>query len=193
MDLPPTARSILGFLSLQERSGYEIREAARRSVGLIWGINDGQLYPQLRLLATRGLIEPVGEPAGPRSRQRWRLTAAGRHALDEWLRSPSNPPVLRDEVLVKLLFADRLGPAAMAEMIRRRQTETAALRAFLEQTVPGALREPPDAETGRAGPTLVHAWGLDFTRADLDWCDRALAILDPPTNRPQPNQPEEQR
>src|SRR3954452_11186377 len=84
--LTPTGRAILGFLSFQPRSGYEIRAAARRSAGLVWGINDGQLYPQLHELHERGLIEPPGEPEGPKSRQRWRLTDAGRAALHAWLR-----------------------------------------------------------------------------------------------------------
>ena len=48
MELTPTGWSILGFLSLQDRNGYEIRQAARRSVEQFWGVSDGQLYPQLR-------------------------------------------------------------------------------------------------------------------------------------------------
>ena len=56
--LTPTARAILGFLSLHPRSGYEIRAAARRSAALVWGVNDGQLYPQLHDLHDRGLIGP---------------------------------------------------------------------------------------------------------------------------------------
>src|SRR5436309_6318150 len=85
-NLTPTGWSILGFLSLQERNGYEIRQAARRSVEHFWGVSDGQLYPQLRHLHGAGLIEPVGtEGAG----QSWRLTDDGRSALHEWLRAPS--------------------------------------------------------------------------------------------------------
>ena len=68
--LTPTARAILGFPSFRPRSGDEIRAAAQRSAGLIWGVNDGQLYPQLPGLDERGLIEPAGEPEGPTSRQR---------------------------------------------------------------------------------------------------------------------------
>src|SRR5690348_8647257 len=83
--LTPTARSILGYLSFQERSGYEIRQATRRNPA--WKISDGQLYPQLTKLHAGGLIEPAGPPDQVHARQRWRLTPAGFRALRAWVLS----------------------------------------------------------------------------------------------------------
>src|SRR6476619_2784536 len=99
--LTPTGWSILGFLSLQERNGYAIRQAARRSVEHFWGVSDGQLYPQLRHLNDLGLVES-SDPAG--SARTWRLTDDGRSALVQWLQAPSAPTRSRDENLVKLMF-----------------------------------------------------------------------------------------
>ena len=48
----PTAGPVLGYLSLQERSGYQIRQAAKRN--LAWKVSDGQLYPQLANLHDAG-------------------------------------------------------------------------------------------------------------------------------------------
>ena len=95
--LTPTARAILGFLSLQPRSGYEIRAAARRSTELMWGVNDGQLYPQLHDLHERGLIEPAAEPEGPKSRQHWRLTDAGRSINADYLVHDDRPGTSHDQ------------------------------------------------------------------------------------------------
>src|SRR4051795_2027931 len=100
-NLTPTGWSILGFLSLQERNGYEIRQAARRSVEHFWGVSDGQLYPQLRHLHDVGLVEPAGGGTGRGAATSWRLTPPGRAALHEWLRTPSAPTRSRDENLVK--------------------------------------------------------------------------------------------
>jgi DNA-binding PadR family transcriptional regulator len=107
-ELTPTARTILGFLASHPRSGYEIREAARRSVSFFWGVSDGQLYPQLKQLAARNLIEAVNQPAGPRAGQVWRLTEAGREAFLAWLREPSAPLRTRDENLMKIASAENL-------------------------------------------------------------------------------------
>jgi DNA-binding PadR family transcriptional regulator len=176
--LTPTARAILGFLSFQPRSGYEIRAAARRSAELVWGVNDGQLYPQLHDLHERGLIEPAGDPEGPKSRQRWRLTDAGRSALHDWLREPPATTVLRDEGLMKLLFVDQVGLDVARDLVEQRRVGLVALQQALQAIVPGAERGHPDTETGLVGPGLVRSFGLDFVAMSIAWCDRALAQID---------------
>lgn len=176
--LTPTARAVLGFLSFRPRSGYEIRAAARRSAGLVWGVNDGQLYPQLHDLHARGLVEPAGAPEGPKSRQRWQLTEAGREALHTWLREPPAAAVLRDEGLTKLLFIDQIGLDAAIGLLTQRRARLVALQQALEAVVPGAHRGGPDTETGLVGPGLVRSFGLDFVAMSIAWCDRALAQID---------------
>lgn len=174
-DLTPTARSILGYLSLQERSGYEIRQAAKRN--LAWKISDGQLYPQLANLHAAGLIEPAGPADQVHARQRWRLTQAGRRALEEWVLSEADQLVIRDENLTKLLFADQFGPDAVLALLRRRRAEFTELRQRLLAITPGASRQPADEEAGRLGPGLAHSYGLDFAVLNIDWCDRAIAAV----------------
>jgi PadR family transcriptional regulator AphA len=176
--LTPTARAVLGFLSFQPRSGYEIRAAAQRSAGLVWGVNDGQLYPQLHELNARGLIEPAGDPEGPKSRQRWRLTPAGREALHAWLRDPPATTVLRDEGLMKLLFVDQIGLDVARELVEQRRIRLVALQQTLQGLVPGAERGRPDTETGLVGPGLVRSFGLDFVAMSIAWCDQALQQID---------------
>src|SRR3954447_23394243 len=124
--LTPTAWSILGFLSLQDRNGYEIRQAARRSVEQFWGVSDGQLYPQLRHLNDVALIAPTGPRSGAATT--WRLTAEGRAALREWLEAPSATTRARDENLVKLMFADELGRDGLLDLLRQRRASFVAVR-----------------------------------------------------------------
>ena len=101
MKLTSTGWSILGFLSLQDRNGYEIRQAARRSVEQFWGVSDGQLYPQLRHLSGLGLIEQVeSNPSSVTGAAiTWSLTEEGRSALRNWLRSPSAPTRARERTV----------------------------------------------------------------------------------------------
>ena len=177
--LTPTAQAILGFLSLQPRSGYEIRAAAQRSAGLVWGVNEGQLYPQLHDLHDRGLIEPAGKPEGPKARQRWRLTDDGRIVLHEWLGQPATITVLRDEGLMKLLFVDQVGLGVARGLLEQRRLGLIALQEAVQAVVPGAERGRPDAETGLVGPGLVRSFGLDFLAMSIAWCDHALRQVAP--------------
>ena len=177
LNLSPTGWTILGFLSLQERSGYEIREVAKRTVGLVWGISDGQLYPQLQELHRSGLIEPVGAPEGPRSRQVWRLTGDGSAALDGWLRAPSAPLQMRDENLVKILFADQLGTDALLDLLDERRRKYSAVREELRTIVPRTRRDNHGHDQPLFGPGLVHLYGLSFVDAVIGWCDRAITSV----------------
>ena len=177
LNLSPTGWTILGFLSLQERSGYEIREVAKRTVGLVWGISDGQLYPQLQELHQSGLIEPVGTPEGPRSRQVWRLTGDGGAALHGWLRAPSAPLQMRDENLVKILFADQLGTGALLDLLEERRRNYSAAREALRAIVPRARRDNHGHDETVFGPGLVHLYGLTFVDAVVGWCDRAITSV----------------
>src|SRR4051812_6475213 len=165
-NLTPTGWSILGFLSLQDRNGYEIRQAARRSVEHFWGVSDGQLYPQLRNLHELGLIEPV-QPGG--SAQTWRLTGDGRSALLQWLRAPSAPTRSRDENLVKLMFADQLGRHGVVDLLRERRASFEELRAEIAEIQPGAHRAGADEAAGRIGPGLVRDYGLSYLDAVVAW------------------------
>jgi DNA-binding PadR family transcriptional regulator len=181
-ELTPTARSILGHLSLQERSGYEIRQATKRN--LAWKVSDGQLYPQLAKLRAAGLIEPAGPADRVHARQRWRLTPSGEQALAAWVLSETEHLHVRDENLTKLMFADQFGPEAMLALLRRRQAEFTELRQRLLAINPGSGRQPSDEGAGRLGPGLAHRYGLDFAALNIDWCERAIAAV---TRQQQPD------
>jgi PadR family transcriptional regulator AphA len=177
-ELTPTAYTILGFLAAHPRSGYEIREAAKRAVSFFWGVSDGQLYPQLRQLATRHLIEPVDRPDGPRARQTWRLTASGREALLAWLRAPSAPLQTRDENLVKVLFASQFDRDEVVRLLGERRASFQWFSDHLESVTPGAAWTKEERQASLPTPDLIRSYGLDFARVAIEWCNRIEAELD---------------
>ena len=85
MELTPTAYVILGMLAWGPRSGYDIKAAVDYSVRFFWAASYGQIYPELRRLSEAGLVEGEAEPDSGRRRTVYRLTAAGREALEDWL------------------------------------------------------------------------------------------------------------
>ena len=80
---------ILGFLSFDPMSGYEIKQRVDGSTRFFWAASYGQIYPELRRLATAGLVEGESSPRGGRQRNVYTLTSAGRASLVEWLAAPS--------------------------------------------------------------------------------------------------------
>src|SRR5436305_5739102 len=89
---------ILGALRAEPKSGYEIKRLVDKATRFFWAASYGQIYPELRRLRDDGLIEAVSDGGGGgRRRLRYRLTAAGRKALVDWLRAPIGTYELRDE------------------------------------------------------------------------------------------------
>jgi len=99
---------LLGLLSLGPLSGYDIKTVVDRSTRFFWAASYGQLYPELKRLEAEGLVEGEDQPNGGRSRRVYKLTAAGRQALHDWLLGSTVTVELRDESLLRLFFADAL-------------------------------------------------------------------------------------
>jgi DNA-binding PadR family transcriptional regulator len=174
-NLTPTAHTILGYVASHAKSGYEIRQAAARNP--FWGISDGQLYPQLRVLADAGLIAADGEE-GPRGRTVWQVTPTGRRALEEWLRQDSPPIAIRDENLVKLLFAARLDPGIARALVQERMAHFASFLAQVESVAPASTWSEDERSAAGAVPELVRDYGVEYSQTALAWCERVLAALD---------------
>jgi PadR family transcriptional regulator len=74
---------LLAVLEPGPRHGYAIMEALReRSDGRI-DLPNGTVYPALHRLERAGLIQATWSTAGGRRRRVYRLTQAGRRALDD--------------------------------------------------------------------------------------------------------------
>jgi DNA-binding PadR family transcriptional regulator len=184
--LTPTAWTILGFLSLSPRNGYQLRAAVQRSVGTFWGVSYGQLYPQLKTLAQAGLIDETDPPEQAETTGRqtwWRLTEQGADALRHWLLEPAAPTQVRDEGLVKLLFSDHAGPEAMYRLIADRRDGATQRKQTAEAIVPGAHWPSAGSPEGRARQAdllaawLVRAHAIAMAEAELSWCATAEAMI----------------
>jgi PadR family transcriptional regulator, regulatory protein AphA len=104
-EIGATPNALLGLLSLEPMSGYDIRQMISRSIGYFWSESYGQIYPGLKRLAAHGLVEKKTERRkGSPDRHVYSLTAAGREQLRRWLKLPAAREVPRDELLLKLFF-----------------------------------------------------------------------------------------
>ena len=158
---------ILGLLSLGPRSGYEIKAVVDRSTRFFWAASYSQIYPELRRLEQEELIEGEDASNGARPRRVYRLTAAGRNQLEQWLMGHEVTVELRDESLLRLFFADAL-PREHALLLlegRKRGHES-----YLEE-----LRRI-DARPGEDPPfvDLVLRWGIAFNEWGVQWCEEQL-------------------
>jgi PadR family transcriptional regulator, regulatory protein AphA len=171
MELSATAYVILGMVSREPRSGYEIKAVVDNTTRFFWAASYGQIYPELKRLSKAGLVEGVDASTGDRKRTRYAITADGEGELKNWLRQPPETVEMREEGLLKLFFAGALEPEEAVETLR-------AMRAMrLELTERLRAMEPEKTEMEDPFPLMVLRAGIEFNTWFADWCERMEAQL----------------
>jgi PadR family transcriptional regulator AphA len=171
MELSATAYVILGMVSREPRSGYEIKAAVDNSTRFFWAASYGQIYPELKRLSEAGLVEGVDSPRGERRRTVYGITKAGKAELREWLRQPPETAEMREEGLLKLFFAGALPPEEAVEILRAMREQRLDLSERLRSM------EPTKLEMEDPYPLMVLRAGIEFNEWFAEWCERMEAQL----------------
>jgi DNA-binding PadR family transcriptional regulator len=175
MGLSATAYVILGMVSREPRSGYEIKALVDDTTRFFWAASYGQIYPELKRLAEAGLLEGRDEPRGERRRTVYAITAAGESALKDWLRRPPETFEMREEGLLKLFFAGVLPPGEAARILRAMARYRRELAERLHGIEPKAQEKADGARDPY--PLMVLRGGIEFNEWFADWCERMEAGL----------------
>ncbi|MFZ1084919.1 MAG: PadR family transcriptional regulator [Terracidiphilus sp.] len=123
---------LLGLLTIESMSGYDLGQTIRTSVGFIWNESYGQIYPNLKKLAALGCVSAKTErQKGKPDKRIYSITAKGRERLVEWLAVEPQPEIARNELLLKLFFGAQVSPEISIEHVERMmKRERAFLREF---------------------------------------------------------------
>jgi DNA-binding PadR family transcriptional regulator len=175
MELSPTAYVILGMVSREPRSGYEIKALVDDTTRFFWAASYGQIYPELKRLSEAGLVEGHDEPRGERRRTVYAITADGEDELKSWLRRPPETFEMREEGLLKLFFAGVVAPEEAAQILRAMGSYRRGLVERLRAIEPRA--EEKRDEAGDPYPLMVLQSGIEFNEWFAGWCERMEAGL----------------
>jgi DNA-binding PadR family transcriptional regulator len=169
--------AILGMLSIEPMSGYDIKKEVESSISNFWTESYGQIYPVLRnLIADKLVTKTVERERGKPDRHVYSLTARGRKELRRWLREGFAPKVQRDEFLLKLFFGEEIAPKANiahVEQFKALQRGQLQKYAAVEKQI---RRDYADNSNAPYWLMTVH-YGQHVSRALLQWCDKTLAEL----------------
>lgn len=186
--------AVLGLLKEQPLHGYELKKRLGDTLGFLWGVSYGSLYPALRRLDRDGAIEVVTEPAEPlrpvaatgslkgdlaaarrnagrgakpsrRIRKAYRITDLG-NARFEALLLADDPHADEDKAFaLKLAFCSYLPPSARLELLERRRV---TLLARLNRA-----RKIDDTRDDRYSRSLLEH-RTRSTQRDLEWVDELI-------------------
>ncbi|MFF8289654.1 PadR family transcriptional regulator [Streptomyces sp. NPDC016309] len=174
--------AVLAALLDGEFSGYQLAKAFDIGVANFWHALPQQLYAELARLEKEGFVagRQVVQESRPNKRV-FRVTDAGRAELERFAAAASKPSFIRDDLLVKVQAADRIGTAPVIGQLEERAAAAEAKIDLLD----GLLRRMRgDADEDefllrgeRIGPYLTCLRGLAFEREHRDWCLRIAAVL----------------
>lgn len=168
---------LLGLLTVEPMSGYDLGQAIRASVGFFWNESYGQIYPNLKRLAAEGMVTAKTErQEGKPDKRIYSITQNGRERLAEWLMVDPQPEVARNELLLKLFFGAQVSPEISIQHVERMvKRERAFLREFhrIESEELPKSRQYPDAPYWK----MAARFGQLELEAHQRWGEETLAEL----------------
>jgi DNA-binding PadR family transcriptional regulator len=164
--------AILGALSVEAMTGYQVRQAIAHVLGHFWHESFGQIYPTLADLQDRGLVRK--DVSGRSSI--FTITAAGGRELRTRLRERPEPQKPRNGMLLRVFFGASLGADELARLLDDTEADANGRLATLASVKAEIDADPLAEEHGRYWLATVSA-GEHAARAQLAWVAETRAAL----------------
>ncbi len=167
-----TRHFVLGLLTRQPMSGYDIKRFLKSLTWLIDSPSFGSLYPALHALLEDGLVTVEVVPRQDKPpRKIYSITDAGRQVLRKWMEQSVASATSLKAFVMRLILASNLSQAGLIEYLQRRRGQVADHQLDLEQAT-----HAMDARID-LGERLALDYALSVARAELAWLDSTLAEL----------------
>jgi DNA-binding PadR family transcriptional regulator len=170
--------AILGLLSREPMTGYEIKKIFRGTPFLHWSGNNNQIYKAFAELLDEGFVaKEVRHREGAPSKNIYTITDAGLEMFHRWLAGAVEEPVFRKQILIRLALADRLKRADLERMLDA-YAETVRLQAALAEQELDKCWFANQADSGaNRFFGLIRENVLSFYASELEWIRKARAFI----------------
>ncbi len=171
--------AILGFLSWQPQTGYDLKQIFQNSTTMYWSGSNNQIYRTLVKLHEEGLVTRTIEDqeSGP-SRKIYTITEAGEAALKTWLLAAPELPDIKNSFLIRVSWADQLNNEELDEMLATYQEELNLRWIMQHEFIEREAHQQP-ARTEREKllwESVNKNWIMTFER-ELKWVQSLRADL----------------
>ena len=151
--------------------GYQLSRELSDSLGGLWRVSYGSLYPSLRRLEQDGAIESeAGDERGARRKKVYRITPKGEQVFLELLQESPNDTQTEDaRFRMRLAFFRYLPPETRIRLLERRRQALQDRLATIAESV----------RTGRGGNDDYGRALIEHNRAvtesDITWLEQLIA------------------
>jgi DNA-binding PadR family transcriptional regulator len=172
------SHAILVSLLDRPQSGYDLAKRFDQTVGYFWKASHQQIYLELHKLAEAGCIrgEKVEQESRP-NRIVYELTPLGRDTLDSWMEERTEPPSVKEELLVKLFALGSVSTDTVLAELERRLAFHVERLAHYEAVMAEHYPEPASLGPRKRGLYLGLRMGVLGERSTVAWCREAVAMV----------------
>ena len=194
--------AVLGLLSVQSWTTYELAKQVQRSLNWFWPRAERKLFDEPKRLVEQGLATASKQMTGQRPKTVYTISDKGRTALHDWLTEPAAPRTVEFEAMVKVFFADAGTREQLLTTLTRVEQEATERLATLNGLADmNGLRFPERAHLSALTLRLqfeqehaVHRWATWATAQVTQWTSTTnsgkwdtpaqFAELEDPTPKP---------
>lgn len=158
---------------LQPCSAYAVRQVFARSATPEWSGSTGAIYPVIKRLLGRGLIEVEPQAGDPRGRRNLRVTAEGERAIREWIvgLEPWTAKATPDPIRTRVSYLGQLSPDERIAFLRDAEKLTEQMLEELRDWVEAA-------KAVHMYEYLAGRGGLHQLEARLAWLREAISVCE---------------
>lgn len=166
---------ILGLLTENPLSGYDIKKIIDIRFKFFWNESYGQIYPELKRMIDDGLIE-CESMESDRGKQLYRITSKGFEELKQWLYVAPDTESYRLEILLKRYFAGIVEPDVIASHIEEFEHKHIQ-ELFILNQFKKELESIDDPYNNHSDVLSVIDFGIKSNTAYLEWSKETIAKL----------------
>ncbi len=170
---------ILGYLSWNPMTGYDIKKLIADSEILPWTANNNQIYQALVQLHNDGWVtKSVQEQVGAPNRHVYTITEAGLQALRDWVASEPEAPLTRKPFLHQLMWADCLDPGQLDAQLEAYLNTVGEKLFFIRVQADERARAPERTPREKYLWDMIYKNWIDGYETELNWIRRVRQELE---------------
>lgn len=172
------SHAILVSLLDGPQSGYDLGKRFDKTVGYFWKASSQQIYLELHKLAATDAVraETVTQSDRP-NRIVYEITERGRTMLATWVEKPTEPPSVKEELLVKLFALGDVDTAALLREVERRRAYHVERLSDYEGVMKRYYPSQDKLSPRKLGRYLGLRMGIQSEISMIAWCDETLKLV----------------
>lgn len=174
--------AILGLLNRRSMTGYDMAKEFENALFEFWNAKHSQIYPELKQLTEKGLVEYKIEISGNVLEKKiYSITDAGKAELAQWAVTPHKiPAATKDEFRLQLFFSDSIDNEQRLNILSAKLAEHENKLAHLRQksAIFDHIADMSDAAEAEFTDYLVWLGAVKREESCCDWLRKCIELCE---------------